>query len=85
MEAKRVIFETAIAAEDEHLRFKAALMVYDEKKGRREIVKQIQNAPQFNLLQVNSFFERAREGAKKMKESVINIASQPSTKELIEA
>ena len=53
--ANDVIYELAMAAEDEHLRFKAATYIRDDKKGRKELVKQVQGMS-FNILNFNQSF-----------------------------
>lgn len=54
-----VILNTAKYAEDEHLRFKAATYVRDDKKGRKEVIRQVANQT-FNLLNFNASLEQAR-------------------------
>lgn len=65
-----VIFGLAISAEDEHLRFKAATFVRDDKKGRKEVVKAVQHNT-FNLLQFNEALQSARAGASRIKEQLV--------------
>lgn len=55
----RVIFELAIGAEDEHLRGKMATYVRDDKKGRKEIVKNVGNNT-FNIVTFNESIQQAR-------------------------
>lgn len=62
-----VIFELAIASDDPHLRFKAATYVRDDKKGRKEVVKQIGNGNNFNVLMINQQLQRVRELAESAK------------------
>jgi hypothetical protein len=63
------IYGLALSAEDEHLRFKAATYVRDDKKGRKEIVRAVANNT-FNLIQFNEALEAARNGANRMKELI---------------
>jgi hypothetical protein len=58
--ANRVIVETMHGAEDEGLRFKAATYVRDDKKGRKDVVKQI-GGFQFNVLQIDARMRKAME------------------------
>lgn len=71
-----VIFELAVASEDEHLRFKAATYVRDDKKGRKEIIKAQQQGG-FNILQINNLIQEAREAKDRMlggqKQRAINV------------
>lgn len=55
-----VIYNLAIGAEDEHLRFKAASYVRDDKKGRKEVVKAV-GGNTFNVLTFNEMLSGARE------------------------
>ncbi len=68
-----VIRQTALYAEDERLRFQAAIYIRDDKKGRKEVVKQLGNQT-FNILQFNESMKAIRERAAQ----VIDVAtSQP--------
>jgi hypothetical protein len=66
-----VIFDLAVGGEDEHLRLKAAMYVRDDKKGRKEIVRNIQGNT-FNMLTFNEAIQAARIGASKMKQQLTN-------------
>jgi len=55
----RVIYEIAIGAEDDSVRLKAATYLRDDKKGRKEVVKGIQNT-QFNVLMFNEQMQKIR-------------------------
>ena len=55
-----VIVETALSAEDPHLRLKAAIYVRDDKKGRKEINKAIGNSS-INIFQLNDQLAKMRE------------------------
>ena len=59
--ANEVIFELAMGAESEDLRFKAATYVRDDKKGRKEVVKAIQGLGNINFLQINQMLQESRE------------------------
>lgn len=67
-----VIYETALGAEDPILRFKAACYVRDDKKGRKEVIKAVQNGG-INILTINNAIMQAREGARKLK----HVVSEP--------
>lgn len=68
-EANAVIYQLALSAEDEHLRFKAASYIRDDKKGRKEVVKNMQSTT-VNLLQFNEMVKGAREKMKSVLASV---------------
>ena len=61
-----VIFELAICAEDPHLRGRMATYIRDDKKGRREVVKQ-QGGNNFNVLMINQQLQKVRELASSAK------------------
>ena len=65
--ANEVIYELAVGSEDDHLRFKAATYIRDDKKGRKEVVKALGNTS-FNMFQFNGLLQNARQGAEKMRE-----------------
>ena len=58
-QVNEVIFETALAADDPYLRFKAATYVRDDKKGRKEVVKNVQNAG-INIFMINEKLKQIR-------------------------
>lgn len=60
-QVNRVIFDSAMQAEDENLRFKAACYIRDDKKGRKEIVRATQNNATFNVLNFNESLKEARQ------------------------
>lgn len=64
-----VIMDLAMGAEDEHLRFKAASYIRDDKKGRKEIVKNVQGT-NLNILFLNERFKQVREAANGLKNSI---------------
>lgn len=57
----KIIMDLAISAEDEHLRFKAATYIRDDKKGRKEVVKAMRDTGNFNILNINQMLITARE------------------------
>jgi hypothetical protein len=59
-----VILQTAKYAEDPNLRFKAATYIRDDKKGRKEVVKQMGNQS-FNILVFNEQMAKLREAKQK--------------------
>lgn len=62
----REIFKLAMYSEDEHVKTKNLHYIRDDKKGRKEVVKQVANQT-FNLLQFNDSIARVREQAEKAK------------------
>ena len=65
-----VIKQIALGAEDDNLRLKAALYIRDDKKGRKEIVKAVQNM-QFNVLQFNQAMQKVRSVGDAMKQEIL--------------
>ena len=59
-----------MSAENPDLRFRAACYGRDDKKGRKEIVKQINNGSSFNVLMINEQLQRVRELAQSAKSSL---------------
>jgi hypothetical protein len=59
-----IIISTAKYAEDPHLRLKAAMYVRDDKKGRKEVVKQMGNQS-FNILVFNEQMAQIRAAKQK--------------------
>lgn len=61
----KVIYETALAATtpdgsvDWNTRLKAATYIRDDKKGRKDVIKQVAGN-QFNIFQLNDSIQRAR-------------------------
>ena len=62
-----IILDTAKFADDPHLRFKAATYVRDDKKGRKEVVKNVGNVT-FNLLEFNSSLQKMKQVKQQMME-----------------
>jgi len=60
VQVNNVIRQTALYAEDENLRFRAASYIRDDKKGRRDIIKQVQNTQPINALIFNVQFQKAQ-------------------------
>ena len=56
----QVILDLALSAEDQHLRFKAATYVRDDKKGRKDVVNAMKGS-QFNILMINEQLKKVRE------------------------
>lgn len=65
-----VIKRTALYAEDERLRFQAAVYIRDDKKGRKEIVKQMGNQT-FNILQFNEGLRAMKDNARAAKDRIL--------------
>jgi hypothetical protein len=71
----QVIFEAALAAEhsdgsvDYKTRLNAAMYIRDDKKGRKDVVKQVQGNT-FNFLQFNQQIQQARLQAEELKKAI---------------
>ena len=76
-EVNQVIMDTARGATlpsgdvDWGTRLKAAMYVRDDKKGRKEVVKAVQNT-QNNVMFINDMLQSARSGAQKLREAIGN-------------
>lgn len=76
-EINQIIVDTARGATlpsgdvDWSTRLKAAMYVRDDKKGRKEIVKAVQNT-QNNVMFINDMLQSARASAEKMRNSISN-------------
>jgi hypothetical protein len=74
-EVNQVIMDTARGATlpsgdvDWGNRLKAAMYVRDDKKGRKEVVKAVQNT-QNNVMIINEMLQSAREGANKLRNAM---------------
>ena len=67
------ILQLALGAESEELRGKMCMYVRDDKKGRKEVIKAVQNNTTFNLLNFNEQLREARSAANSLKQKLINI------------
>lgn len=70
-DANKVIHELMMGSEDEHIRLKAAMYLRDDKKGRKDVVKQVGGLQQ-NILMFNQTIQAVREKANKLKEGFTN-------------
>lgn len=70
-----IIVDLALSAEDEHLRFKAASYIRDDKKGRRDIVKGMAGN-NFNVLFINQQLEKARLVTDSIKQRILGNGQQ---------
>ena len=70
LDFNKVIYNTAMSAESEELRFRAACYGRDDKKGRKDVVKQVGNVMTNNFLQFNEIVQQAKERSKKMMEAI---------------
>jgi hypothetical protein len=68
--AKNMILDLALGAEDEHVRAKMAVIVYDDAKGRRDIVKGM-NGNNFNVLMINKLIQGGRNIADGLKRAAL--------------
>ncbi len=86
----RVIYETALAAEypdgsvDFKTRLTAATYIRDDKKGRKEVARQMAGN-QFNIFNLNQALEQARMGASKVIHQITNKNGNNGHGEMIEA
>lgn len=70
LDVNEVIKQIAMYGEDDNLRLKAATYIRDDKKGRRDVAKQI-GGMTFNLLQFNQMMEQTREIAGRAKQKLV--------------
>ncbi len=70
--ANQVIYETMLAAEDEQLRFKAAAYIRDDKKGRKEALKQVASNT-FNILTFNEQLKMARQHVNSLRDKLVEV------------
>ena len=70
-----IIVDLALGAEDEHLRFKAASYIRDDKKGRRDVVKGMAGN-NFNVLFINQQLEKARLVTDSIKQRILGNGQQ---------
>jgi hypothetical protein len=68
--ANEVIRNIAVYGEDPYLKFKAATYIRDDKKGRKEIVKQVAGQ-QFNILLFNEHMAKVRGVAEEAKKKFL--------------
>ena len=67
-----VIRDLALGADDENLRFKAAIYIRDDFKGRKDVVKGMAGQ-QFNILMINEQMRKVREVTDGIKRKAINV------------
>lgn len=65
-----VIYDLALSSEDEHLRFKAATYIRDDKKGRKEVAKSM-GGNNFNILMLNEQLAKVREVGDRIKKQLL--------------
>ena len=76
-DVNKVIYETALAAEypdgavDYKTRLQAAMYIRDDKKGRKEVARQMAGQT-FNILNLNQALEQARVGAGRVVKQIMN-------------
>ena len=69
-DVNRVIYDLAIGAEDENIKLKAAMYIRDDKKGRKDVVKQL-GGQQFNILMFNEQMKGIRNKAAEVREKML--------------
>lgn len=70
MRVNDVIRDLALGAEDEHLRYKAATYIRDDKKGRKEVAALLKGN-QFNIFQFNAAIKGIRGTANNIKSTLL--------------
>jgi len=65
-----VIRDLALGADDENLRFKAAIYIRDDFKGRKDVVKGMAGQ-QFNVLMINKQMQKVRAITENIKQKAI--------------
>lgn len=78
-EMETIILNIARYTEDEHLQFKAACRVVDERKGRLDAVKQT-NGLQINVVQINAQMEKALNAVNRSKQLSTTSVSNNNTR-----
>ena len=71
----QILLDLALGADDEHLRFKAASYVRDDKKGRKEIAKGMAGNS-FNILYINQQMAKVRAMTDGIKRAVLDNGEQ---------
>ena len=66
----QVIYDLAIGSEDDNIRLKAAMYIRDDKKGRKDVVKQMAGQ-QFNILMFNERMKQVRGRAEEIKNRIL--------------
>lgn len=75
---KRELYQLAITAEDPHLKAKILLNLRDDGKGRKDVVRAIQNNGPINILQlVNAGVAQARQSAQNIRQQFTEVKSIP--------
>jgi hypothetical protein len=78
--AFQIIRNTAFYSEDEHLAFRAAESIIDEKKGRKDaVLKLAKNSRPINAYIFNVQFQKAAEAIKRAQHKVIDVCSVNET------
>lgn len=65
-----VILDIALGAEDPHLRFKAATYVRDDKKGRKEVIRNMNNGG-INIITINEQLKNIKSIGDQLKREAI--------------
>jgi hypothetical protein len=71
--ANQVIVQLAQYSEDENLRAKCAMYIRDDKRGRRDVAKQIAGIGTMHALAFNEQMKKALEAVNRAKAAVIDI------------
>jgi hypothetical protein len=71
----QVILDLALGSEDEHLRFKAATYIRNDKKGRLEPAKVLQGSG-INVLMINKLIQQTKGVADNIRNSIVGHKEQ---------
>ena len=82
--SNQVISQLAQYAEDEHLRAKCAMYIRDDKKGRRDVAKQMAGIGTMHALMFNEQMKKALQAVDRAKQAVISVPSFVSDLQLTE-
>jgi hypothetical protein len=70
LRVKNMMLDLALGAEDEHLRAKMAVIIRDDAKGRRDVVKNL-NGANYNVLMINKLIQNGRNTAENLKQKML--------------
>lgn len=71
--AMQIIKDVAFGSEDDHLRFKAACRIVDEKKNRLDVQKSVSGLANFNIVNFNVRMQEALRSLEKTREKTLVI------------
>lgn len=68
----QALYQLGMSTDDEHLKFKCLTYIRDDKKGRRETVRQMAGNT-YNILQLNQQIQEARRVANEVKKQLVDV------------